>query len=347
MIKTKKDLKKFTVSQKASISGVLKILEKNRSGICLILNKSNNKLIGILTDGDIRRLLLKGKNLSTSINNYINKKFIFSYAGKNKIEYEIILKKNNILQLPILNRQKKLIGIFLKENPKIKDLPNPIVIIAGGLGTRMGKLTKNIPKPMLSVKGKPIIENEILRLRNFGFKKIFISVNYLSEKIINYFKEGQDWELNISYLKENKKLGTAGPLSLITKNEIKKDFIVINGDLISNIDYKELLKFHKRKKYDVTLCVRNHIQKIDYGIVNVNKRGLNIIDEKPKINYLINSGIYVFKKKVLNSLQRNKKIDMNSFINLLSKKRFKIGCFFIYEQVLDIGNKVQYKNIKQ
>ena len=347
MIRSKKDLKKFTISQNASIADALKILDKNKSGVCLVLNKNNSKVIGILTDGDIRRLLLKGENLSTTVNNHANKKFIFSYVGKTKIEYEIILKKNNLLQLPILNKQKKLIGIFLKENPKRKNLQNPVIIIAGGLGTRMGKLTKNVPKPMLSVKGKPLIENEILRLRNFGFRKIFISVNYLSEKIINYFQTGEDWKLSISYVKENKKLGTAGPLSLINKSEIKKDFIVINADLISNVDYKELLKFHKRKKNDVTLCVRNHIQKVDYGIVNINKKGLNIIDEKPKINYLINTGIYVFKKKILNSLERNQKIDMNNFINSLGKKKIKIGCYFIYEQILDIGNKVQYKSIKK
>ena len=346
MIKSKKDIKKFTSSENSTIAEVLKILDQNRSGICLILSKTNKKVIGILTDGDVRRLLLKGKSLSTCINSYINKKFIFSYIGKTKIEYNIILEKNDISQLPVLDKQKKLIGIFLRKPPKIKDLGNPIIIIAGGLGTRMGKLTKKIPKPMLNVKGKPLIENEILRFRNFGFKKIYISVNYLSEKIMNYFKNGEEWKLNISYIKETKKLGTAGPLSLINKNDFKKDFIVTNGDLISNIDYKELLKFHKRRKNDVTLCVRNHIQKIEYGIINIKKKYLNIIDEKPKINYLINSGIYVFKKKILNSLVYNKKIDMNNFINLLSNKGYKIGCYFLFEQVLDIGNRTQYKHIK-
>ena len=341
----KNNFHKFQIKSNDTISSVLKILEKNRMGLSFFLK--GKKLTGILTDGDVRRLLLKGVSLNAKVDKLINKKYHFAYESTQVDEYDLIIKKNDISQLPILNKKKELISIYLRVNPNKKINPNPVVIVAGGLGKRMGSLTKKTPKPMLNVKGKPIIENEILSLRRNGFKNFYISVNYLSKKIISYFKNGKNWDLNISYLKEKKKLGTAGPLSLLDKKKIKNDFIVINGDLITGINYKDLILFHKKNFFDVTLCVRNHIQKIDYGIINIKKKGNLMINEKPTFNYFINTGVYVFNPKVLKHLKKNTREDMNEFINLLYKKKYKIGFYMLFENFMDIGNKIQYENLSK
>ena len=341
----KNEFYKFQIKSNDTISSVLKILEKNRMGLSIFLKKQ--KLIGILTDGDIRRLLLKGVGLNEKVDKFLNKKYYFANQSKQIDEYDLITKKNDINQLPIIDKKKNLVGIYLRVNPHKKFNLNPVVIIAGGLGKRMGSLTKKTPKPMLNIKGKPIIENEILSLRKNGFRNFYISVNYLSKKIIDYFKNGKNWDLKISYLKEKKKLGTAGPLSLLERKKIKNDLIVINGDLITDINYKDLVLFHKKKKFDVTLCVRNHIQKIDYGIIDIEKKGNLMINEKPTFNYFINTGVYVFAPKVLKHLKKNNRLDMNEFINILYKKKFKIGFYMLYENFMDIGNKIQYEKISK
>ena len=227
--------------------------------------------------------------------------------------------------------------IFPEDNKKID---NEVFIFAGGRGKRMFPLTENIPKPLLNVGQIPLIESVINNFEAQGFYNFTISLNYLSKKIEDYLKNKKQ-KINLKYVIENKKLGTAGPLSLLNlKND--KSIVCINGDIYTNLKFKSLLDFHEKNKNFCTVCTRDYNFNIPYGVIN---RGKEIINEKPEISKKISAGIYVFDKKALKLLTKNKYIDMNDFINSLYKRKKKIGLFHIYELVFDIGDVKTYEDV--
>jgi dTDP-glucose pyrophosphorylase len=333
----------FFINERSTIENAIKVINDNGKGICLVVDNNHN-LKGLLTDGDIRRLLLKGSRLFDKIYNKYNKKFF--YIKKNnlhKVNLQEIKKKFS--HVPIL-KKRKIISLLLKDDLHVKKKPNYIFILAGGLGSRMGNLTKNLPKPMLKINKKSILENQINFFKKKGFYNFIISVNYLSNKIINYFRNGKKFDLNIKYCKEKKFLGTAGPLSLLRNKKMIDDIIVINGDIYADIDFGKILGYHKKNNKDLTLCATRQQYKFPFGVINKNTKILDFIDEKPEFNFLINSGIYILKPKILNFLKFNKYLDMNNFINNLKKNKKKIGIYLIYERIFDIGNKSQYIKVK-
>ena len=218
------------------------------------------------------------------------------------------------------------------------------VIFAGGKGIRMGNLTKNIPKPLLKINNVPIIEQQMLNFMSQGFRKFFLLLNYKFNKITEYFDK-KNIGANISYIKEQKYLGTAGPLSLIDKNNITNNFIVINGDIVTKLNFKDLLKFHIKNNNQVTICLKKYSHQVPFGVYN-GKNKTNLIEEKPVQNYFVNSGIYIFKNDILKYIKKNSKLEMNDFINLLFQKNIRIKTYVINEVIYDIGDKSQYIKIK-
>ena len=290
-----KQLKSSILKPTDKLKDALRCLEKSKIGIVLICKKKN--LIGVLSDGDLRRELIKSKNLNESLSNFCNKKFFFLKKGSDLSGVRKYFYNSNFKAIPILDR-KQLKGVITSKdftNEKVKS--NIILILAGGKGKRMRPLTYNIPKPMIKFGKYSILENQLNYLKKKNFKTIFISINYLSHVITEKFKDGKKLGLNISYLKEKKQLDTAGPLSLLNIKKIKEPIIVINGDILAKINFDELLKYHKSKKNDFTLCVKNYFSKIPFGVIE-NKRKLEI-KEKPSIRSLVNTGIYVCNPKVL------------------------------------------------
>ena len=336
-------LKKFFVSSNDALATVIKVINSNGKGVALVVDR-NQILKGLLTDGDIRRLLLKGAQLSDKIKDKFNKKFFFV---KKKDLFNINLEeiKKKFSHIPVLNKNK-IHSLLLKEDLEIKRKENFIFILAGGLGKRMKNLTKNIPKPMLKINKKPILENQINFFKSKGFNNCIISVNYLSNKIINYFGNGRNLGVNIKYSKENFSLGTAGPLSLLKNKKLLNNLIIINGDIYADLDFRKILNYHEKNNNDLTLCATRQQYKFPFGIINQNTKTLDFINEKPELNFLVNSGIYIIKPKILKLLKFNKYMDMNNFINNLKKNKKKIGIYLIYERIFDIGNKSQYNTVK-
>lgn len=335
------ELKKYLVDVNSTFESALRVINKNTKGFCLVVD--NLVFKGVLTDGDIRRLILKKIDLNTKVIDLIKKKSFFIYE---KDIGKYIELKFAYDQVPVLDAKKRIIGllfkIFTKEN-KTKD--TLVFILAGGLGSRMGKLTKYTPKPMLRINKKPILENIISSFKKDNFVNFVISVNYLSEKISSYFMNGSKFGIKIEYVKEKKFLGTAGSLRLLNYKNSSKNIFIINGDIFSNLNFGNILNAHIKRNNDITICARIHQYKLPFGLISTKSNNL-LLNEKPKIQYLINSGIYVIKRDLIKYISPKKYFDMNQFVNLLKKKRKKIGIFSLYENVYDIGTETQYNKIK-
>jgi len=318
---------------------VISCLNKSNEKICIVINVKN-KVCGIFTDGDIRRISIKNKNFKLKISKLYKKKFIFlSERSSPEDAKKIFLKKKDIAYIPILKKNNMLLGLYSREHIlSEKEYDNEVLILAGGMGKRLHTLTDFLPKPMINVGSRPLLESILYSLKSSGFKNINISVNYLQDKIKNYFGSGDSLKLKIDYFSETKKLGTAGPLFFLKKKKTKKTILILNGDIYTNLRKENLLLFHQKNKNDFTICCHPYIHQIPYGVVEFSKKSKVLINEKPKIKYLVNSGIYCLEPKLLKFLVNNKYQDMNDFINLLKKKRKKIGFFNIHENLYDIGD---------
>lgn len=338
-------LKEFIIFEGSSIKEAIEVIDKTASQIALVVSK--NKLVGVVTDGDIRRALLKGAKLNIKVKNIMQKKYKFLHYPATKNQALLFMKKETLKQIPVIDKNKKLIDLYLLEKLiKINKLSNEVVIMAGGKGKRLGELTRNCPKPMLRIGNRPMMEIIFQQCIDAGFKNFYFSVFYLKKKIKNYFKSGKDWDANIKYLEENNPLGTAGCLSLLPKNP-KKPILIINGDVLTKIDYDHLIKFHNENKCDITICVRENKTKIPYGILNLNDLEVIDLEEKPELIHFINAGIYFINPKIISLIPKKKFFDMTDLISTAKRKKFIIKAFLIHEYWKDVGFPEVFENIKK
>jgi dTDP-glucose pyrophosphorylase len=330
------------ISPTTTILETMKIIDKSSLQFAVVVDK-DERLIGTVTDGDIRRGILKGLPLETHISEVMNRSPIFEKAGKKSFYYKEFMKKRNLKQLPIIGSEKKIVRILFSddlEQPIQKN--NPVILMAGGLGTRLHPLTKDIPKPMLKVGEKPILETIIENFASFGFKNFILSVNYKKEIIKDYFQDGKHLGVNIDYIEEDKRLGTAGALSLI-KNNPEMPFFVMNGDLLTKINYEQLLDFHNGIESEATMCVREYEYQIPYGVIDTDNHRLLSIEEKPIHKSFVNAGIYVLNPVVLEYIPKNEFFDMPELFKVLMSKGKDVSVFPIREYWLDIGRMDDYE----
>lgn len=341
-----KKWKKTIINKDYTINQTIKNLNQNPFHICIVTNKKN-KLIGTITDGDIRRALIKGKNLNSKINSIFNKNPITGNERMNAEEIKSTMIKNTILHLPIINKKKKVINVYSLQNMhNEKIIKNFFIIMAGGKGKRLLPFTKKTPKPMLKIMGKPIIERIIINAKNRGFNDFIIVINYLGKKIQNYLGDGKKLGISIRYVKENSFLGTAGSLSLLNLNS-DKSFVVSNGDILSDINYDKLLYFHESNKADFSLAVKSYEMQNPFGVIKTDGERIVDIYEKPIQSSFINAGIYVIKPKTLKYIKKNKYLNITDFIKILKKKNKKILIYHFNEHWVDIGTIKDYQKIKK
>lgn len=331
-------INKFIYSSNASLEDLLKTLDKSGQGFLPIVDE-NNVLIGVVTDGDIRRAIL---NKVSDVNLIINKNPLTAPIGTTKEQALAILKKNHLRHLPIIDSNKKLIDVIKLDNWEEFIRPNKVVIMAGGLGTRLGELTKDVPKPMLPLHSKPLLDYLISSFKNQGYTEFIISVNYKADVIKNYFKDGAHLGISITYVEENERLGTAGAISLI-KEKFLHPFIVINGDIITTLNYAELINFHLQKKSIATMCVVKKTYTIQYGVIEFDNENLiTSIQEKPSNNFYVNAGIYVLSPEAVKYIPKGKFFDMPSLFELLKNNNLKSCAYSINDYWIDIGLKEDY-----
>tara|TARA_B110000483_G_scaffold26539_1_gene31910 strand:+ start:357 stop:1409 length:1053 start_codon:yes stop_codon:yes gene_type:complete len=340
----KKDLKICTLNISSTIKDVITNLNNSSMQISIINSQSGN-LLGVINDGDIRRGLLKGLNLSSKISSLIKKNPLVVEKNTPSKTIEYLMKTRGLLHLPVVDKNLVTIGLHSWNDYKANEkIVNPVIIMAGGFGKRLKPYTNNCPKPMLEIGGKPMLEHIINNLKSQGFRKILISVNYLSENIISYFKTGKNFGVSIEYIKEEKPLGTLGSLGLF-KDIYKKPVLVVNGDTLTDINLKEMLNFHLKNKSHATMAVKVMINSNPYGVVKSKGLLVENFQEKPIEKIYINAGVYVISNTVIDLIKKNSKIDAPKFLMQLKKRKKKVIIFPAHEEWNEIGTVENYHNI--
>ena len=343
MILEKKKLKKIIVYDGSSLKKVIKNLNQSGLRIVLVVNKKK-EFLGILQDSNIRRSLLKNYDLHLDVKKIINKKpvVVKSLSEISKISLSDLKYLNHI---PVI-KEKKIVDLYIHnldraaiKRPHIKE---SVIIMAGGFGKRLGALTKKTPKALLYFKNKTLLQHIIEHLKENNFFNIKISIFYLKEKIKNFIYRNKKFSANINFLEEKEPLGTIGSLGLIKK--ISKNFIVLNCDVVTNVDLKDFLNFHKKNKSILTIGIKPFQYKNPYGVAIMKNKKLLSFKEKPEINFSINAGLYAFNKKIIPIIKKNKFKNIQSLINHLLQKKYNISTFQIFENWLDLGR--DRKNLK-
>ena len=337
------------IEKNITIKDSLRILSKVGRK-CLIVVSKKNILLGTLSDGDLRKAILKGKDINTKIDKIYNKNPYFFYENKkNKQDIKSILVKKNLEVIPIVNNKKKIIELnyfsdfFTNSISKLAKYKNlNVVIMAGGEGKRLEPFTAILPKPLIPINDKPIIEHIIEKFQKKNILNFYITVNYKS-KILKAFFDEFNPTININFIDEDKPLGTASSLKLV-KNKIKKPFFVTNCDTIVDINYEDLYEAHMINKNDITLVASQKEYIFPYGACKLTSKGyLRSIAEKPKFDFLINVGLYIVNPQVLNLIPLGKKFNMTDLIEKAKKNKKQIGIFPIDDSSwTDIGQWSEY-----
>ena len=329
-------LSSLFVSPDTPVLEAMQIINKGAAQIALVVD-NKNILIAVLSDGDIRRGLLHGYSLNSSVSHFMKTDFISVPSNHDRIQVLNMMRQQRLAQIPVIDSSGQVSQLLLMHellNPE--SIENSVVIMAGGLGTRLRPYTDNCPKPMLTVSGKPILEHILEQFTGYGFRKFYFSVNYLKEQIIDYFQDGTRWSVNIEYLIEDQPLGTAGSLSLLP-SDLDKPFMVINGDVLTRFNPQQVFSFHSCNDSSATICSREQSYTIPYGIINTSGISMTSFEEKPTFRYLVNAGIYIIDPILLSAIPQNKFLDMPTFLLNIQSLGHQVNVCAIHEYWLDVG----------
>lgn len=341
-----KDWKNFTINKDTPILKALEIINSASTQICLVIDE-DQRLVGAITDGDIRRGLLRGVQLNEQAEKVMNSQPIVVGSNVSSKEIYRLMNEKKIRQIPVLDSFKRVIDVVtLDKLLEIKQKDNHVILMAGGLGTRLASLTQNCPKPMLKVGEKPILERILKQFTEQGFVNFHFSVNYMAEIIENYFEGGDKFSCKINYLRENKRLGTAGPLSLLSSAN-DKPVIVMNGDLLTHVDFDELLNFHSEKSADITVCVREYEFQVPFGVIEIEDSLATSFKEKPSYSFKVNAGIYVIESSLFKLIPKDEYYDMSTFLHQLLELKKKIACFPILKEWIDVGREDDFRSAQK
>ncbi|ANY66977.1 alcohol dehydrogenase [Paenibacillus sp. BIHB 4019] len=324
------------ISPYSSILEAIKVIDRGSVQITLVVDE-DQRLLGTVTDGDIRRGILRNIGLNDEVRQVMNTQPVTSREEDSKEYILSSMRHHNLKQIPVLDRMGRVVRLhLLEEIIKPERCDNWVVLMAGGLGTRLGELTRDCPKPLLLVGNKPILE---VILENFianGFHRFMISVNYKAEMIMAHFEDGSKWGVEIEYIREDKRLGTAGALSLLPFVP-EEPLLIMNGDLLTKVNFRQLLDYHNDSKGPATMCVREYEYQVPYGVVKVENNRLQSIEEKPLQRYFISGGIYVISPEVLSYIPSDTFYDMPTLFEKLIEEGASTSVFPIREYWLDIG----------
>lgn len=331
----------------SNLREAMRALDKGSLRICLVVD-INNKLLGTVTDGDIRRALLKDANMEDLVSSAMNTQPTTALATTSRNERLQLMQQQDLIALPLVDEAGRIIGLeTLHQAMQPEQLANPVFIMAGGFGTRLQPLTDHCPKPMLRVGDKPMLEHLINQFKQQGFSNFYISTHYLSEVIQEYFGNGAKWEVSINYVHEDTPLGTGGALGLLPKDLPNLPLIMVNGDVLTKLSYAQLLAHHNKNNFAATMCVREDEHRVPFGVIETEDQLIVNMVEKPTYRYKINTGIYVLNPEVLNSVAKEQHIDMPTLLEQHKNQGRRIGTYTSYDYWLDIGQMKDYQKAQQ
>lgn len=335
------NLKATLITAQTTISQAVKHMDSEAA----LVTDPQGRLIGLITDGDIRRAFLAGAALNTPVNEIMTHKPVTVPEKTPPMAITALMMQRKIRHLPVIDKNGRPVALELLKH-KLEDLePAGAIVMAGGKGTRLRPLTLNTPKPLLKIGEQTILDNILQNLQQNGVKDIVLTVNYMAEQIQQHIGNGSKHKVSVNYVQEEQELGTAGGLTLLG-NKPTSSFLVMNGDLLTELDYRSLINFHRNNNSMMTVCVRRHKIQIPYGVVDMAENQLNInnITEKPQHEFLVNAGIYMLEPEVLQLIPKGKPFDMVSLMNTVSKNNWDVAAFPILEYWKDIG---QHEEIKE
>jgi dTDP-glucose pyrophosphorylase len=329
-------LQELVVRPSSTIREAISSIERGTAAIVLVVDDSG-LLLGVVTDGDIRRELLRGATLESGIGPFYNRNFRVVSPSARRAEVLEIMRAHGIQQIPIVDENSRLLGLhLLREIIGASERSNWAVLMAGGRGTRLDPITQSLPKPMLSVAGRPIIERLTLHLVGFGFRRIFLSVCHLGHLIEQHFGDGSAFGCRIEYLRENKPLGTGGCLSLLPEMP-ENPIVVMNGDLVTDVDIAQLLLFHEEGHQSITICTREYTHTVPFGVIEARDGHVLRITEKPTFGWLANAGVYVLNPELVARVPKNQEFKMTDIVDGAIARGEKVGTFPIDREWMDVG----------
>jgi dTDP-glucose pyrophosphorylase/predicted transcriptional regulator len=339
-----KDWTKVTLKISDSLETAIKVLHVGGLRFALVID-NNGKLLGTVSDGDIRRALLKHLEMSSIVEKVMNPNPITALSSDSSDLVMSKMKSKDLLHMPIIDENGVVVGLeTLQHLTYNKKYDNPVFLMAGGYGTRLHPLTKDTPKPLLDVGGRPILETILGRFIKSGFHNFYISTFYKAEKVRKYFGDGSSWGVNINYINEDKPLGTAGSIGLLPSDLPDLPVLMMNGDVLTKVNFEHLLSFHKDQLGIATMCIREYDIQIPFGVVDIEKNKVKGFLEKPVKKFFINAGIYVFEKEMINSVKVDQYIDMPNLLEQQIKKGKNVSVFPIHEYWKDVGQMKDYQS---
>jgi len=324
------------VQPSSTIREIIQKIDASRLQIALVVDQ-DRKLLGTVTDGDVRRGLLRGLSLEDSARNVMNSQPTTAELEDDRGTLLATMRQKHIHHVPLVDGKGCLVGLeTLEELLKPATRENEVVIMAGGEGRRLRPMTEACPKPMLLVGSRPLLETILLGFIEHGFRRFYLAVNHQADSIRNYFQDGSRWRIEIRYIQETSKLGTAGALGLLPERPTRP-FVVMNGDLLTKVNLNHLLEFHELVGSVGTMCVREYQVQVPYGVIRVDGHEILAIEEKPSQKLFINAGIYVLDPSVLDIVPRPTYLDMTDVFEKLVEMNRKTAAFPLREYWQDVG----------
>ncbi len=332
-----KDWEKALIPSSTSIIEAMRLIDKIALQILLVTTEDKT-LLGTITDGDIRRAILRGGSMEDSIESVMNTKPTAFTADESVEDMLVAMRLLKISKVPVVDQKNRVVGLEIIDEllrPAPKD--NPVVLMAGGLGTRLASLTQECPKPLLQVGNRPVLQTILENFVAYGFHNFYFSVNYKAEMIKKFFGDGSKWGVSIKYIHENKRMGTAGALSLLPERP-KMPVFVMNGDILTKVNFIQLLDFHTEHRAVATMCAFKYGLQIPYGVLQIDDNSLVKIDEKPVQSFFVNAGIYVLEPRALDHIPADTFFDMPNLYEKLIESKQEAVVFPLREYWLDIGH---------
>lgn len=346
------DLKKLCINPESSIHTAIAQIEVSRIGIVLVVDPQS-KLLGTVTDGDLRRIILSGTSLDEPVSVLLAQKSKSPFAkpitapvGADRDTLIEKFQQHSIRHLPLVDQQQQVVALVTIDEFTLDTAPSmEAVIMAGGMGTRLRPLTDQLPKPMLPVGDQPLMEIIINQLRNANINHVNVSVHHESAKITDYFGDGSKFGIDITYLTEDRPLGTAGSLGLMTAPQ--ETVLVINGDILTQVNFRAMLDYHQEHSADLTVAVRQYDLQVPYGVVECEGSSIQRISEKPMLKFFINAGIYLLEPSVYNFIPNGERYDMTDLVQRLLDEGRSVVAFPIREFWSDIGQHADYEQAQE